>query len=949
MIVPRDYQAEAVHAVRTHFVNQNICRQLGVLPTASGKTIIFSYILMARKSNGPGLVIAHTDELLGQARDKILRVWPQARIGLVKAENNDWQDKDVVVASIQTLSKDKRLQQFSSEFFATIIVDECHHAVASSYIKALDHLAPRGSKILVVGWTATANRGDKSSLRKVFDKMVFYRSVDQMVQAGWLVPPISQYVNINADFGKLKTTAGDFNKQEMADELNTEENNKDIVRAWWRYAWTQGRKCTICFTVDVKHAYALHLWFTRCPGVVAEVIHGDSPDRKEILERFKLGQINVLLNCLDEQTEILTRRGWAGIDDFKDTDMTAVWDQETDKITWEPVTNIVRRKVQPGERMVTVRNQSLDIRVTEGHSMRVGTRSGDSPIWKSVKAGSLPEQTNPYYFPLSGYAEPEQIKMPEVKRPSSSINRQISALSYYYRKQGNSKDKAKELATKAVMDRINFNYTSSDQLSLDDCRFIGLFITDGHFDNSEGYRGITIGQSWVYPQHHQEIKRILESCGFDYTYNESDNIKSSYKQGRYCIPIGSIGGKLKRAGFKRLLPYLDKDGSELLFNLCRQQVQALIEGIHLGDGSKHYHEYGANPRKNPGWEISKTNKVLFDKLQILLILRGFRASMSGPRIQLNGTKPIYTLYISDKQYQLTNNASVPTSGGNPAIFEDFILEERVWCVTNQTHTIITRRNGKVVIMGQCMVLTEGFDHEAVDCILIARPTVSQGLYMQMIGRGLRPILGPDGRADFNAKPNCLVLDTVGNSVNHKLVTMPMVYGGQDYKPNTTKARDVAKQSKPRKISLKLYGDSRQVGGSGFTMFPWLELSSEDIVLSFPFKHPFALRVCFNFEVNQWQYQHFYYQGMQPYVQVKASYDNAASAIIQAEADAVVIARDPKKLANDAYWRKKKVSEKQKETLAKLKITLEDINSLTIGEVSDIITSHVMNHAILRLN
>jgi len=171
MIVPRDYQAEAVHAVRTHFVNQNICRQLGVLPTASGKTIIFSYILMARKSNGPGLVIAHTDELLGQARDKILRVWPQARIGLVKAENNDWQDKDVVVASIQTLSKDKRLQQFSSEFFATIIVDECHHAVASSYIKALDHLAPRGSKILVVGWTATANRGDKSSLRKVFDKM----------------------------------------------------------------------------------------------------------------------------------------------------------------------------------------------------------------------------------------------------------------------------------------------------------------------------------------------------------------------------------------------------------------------------------------------------------------------------------------------------------------------------------------------------------------------------------------------------------------------------------------------------------------------------------------------------------------------------------------------------------------------------------------------------------
>jgi superfamily II DNA or RNA helicase len=80
---------------------------------------------------GPALVLAHRDELIRLAVDKLLMVNADFEIGLVKVEENDV-STPIVVASVQTLSRPNRLAQLCQDF-RTVIVDEAHHGVADTY------------------------------------------------------------------------------------------------------------------------------------------------------------------------------------------------------------------------------------------------------------------------------------------------------------------------------------------------------------------------------------------------------------------------------------------------------------------------------------------------------------------------------------------------------------------------------------------------------------------------------------------------------------------------------------------------------------------------------------------------------------------------------------------------------------------------------------------------
>lgn len=68
-------------------------------------------------------------------------------------------------------------------------------------------------------------------------------------------------------------------------------------------------------------------------------------------------------------------------------------------------------------------------------------------------------------------------------------------------------------------------------------------------------------------------------------------------------------------------------------------------------------------------------------------------------------------------------------------------------------------SGKCLVLVNCMVLTEGFDAPLTSCVVIGRPTLNGGLYVQCVGRGLR--LAP-------GKTDCLVLDVAGASLKHSL-------------------------------------------------------------------------------------------------------------------------------------------------------------------------------------
>src|SRR5215208_1145889 len=95
-----EYQRDTAEAIR-RAEQRGIRRQLIALPTGAGKTVNFSHLIGRRR--GRALVLAHREELLAQAADKIRTVDPAAAIGLVKAEANETA-APIVVASIQTLA-----------------------------------------------------------------------------------------------------------------------------------------------------------------------------------------------------------------------------------------------------------------------------------------------------------------------------------------------------------------------------------------------------------------------------------------------------------------------------------------------------------------------------------------------------------------------------------------------------------------------------------------------------------------------------------------------------------------------------------------------------------------------------------------------------------------------------------------------------------------------------
>lgn len=286
----RPYQRECVDII----MESDCRRQTIVMPTGCGKTVTFA--ALAKEMNVRTLILAHRDELLDQAIDKIRMVWPEVDIGKVKAETNEY-TAQVVVASVQSATKDRRLEQLKEQNFKLCICDECHHSTADSYRKIIDELGFNDStnNKLLVGFTATPNRSDGTGLDSVFDEIIFERTLQQMIAAGYLTDLKGQKVITRTNLDSIKTIAGDFAVNSLATAVNTPERNKIIVDSYIKYA---AGKPAIAFCADVQHSKDLAEAFSAV-NIPSVAVYGDMDinDRKEALRQFKEGTVKILTNC----------------------------------------------------------------------------------------------------------------------------------------------------------------------------------------------------------------------------------------------------------------------------------------------------------------------------------------------------------------------------------------------------------------------------------------------------------------------------------------------------------------------------------------------------------------------------------------------------------------------------------------------------------------------------
>ncbi len=290
----RAYQREAIDAVIA--ARRAGTRRMVVCPpTGAGKTVIFSHL--ARLATRQVLVLAHREELLAQAVDKLSRAMEGTRVvGLERGTSRAPTDAKVLVASIRSLHPDRIGGVLGGRDLGLIIYDECHHAPADANLRVLRTIGafePDWPGTLL-GFTATTARGDGKGLDSVFERIVYSRTLPDLIDEGFLVPLKGFRIATAADLTRLSAGGADFVEAELAEAVDIEERNALVARSIQELA--RDRR-TIAFCVTVNHARNLSRALNHI-GVPAGIVHGEmaAVDRARALADFRSGRIHVLAN-----------------------------------------------------------------------------------------------------------------------------------------------------------------------------------------------------------------------------------------------------------------------------------------------------------------------------------------------------------------------------------------------------------------------------------------------------------------------------------------------------------------------------------------------------------------------------------------------------------------------------------------------------------------------------
>lgn len=265
------------------------------LPTGSGKTIVFARL--ARLARRQVLVLAHREELLQQARDKLqVALGPERRVAIEQAQQRAPDDAHVVVCSIRSLHAERLARLVRGRDVGLILYDECHHAVAADNRRVLEQLGCFDDDWTgtLLGFTATTRRGDGKPLHAVFERIVYQRGLLEMISEGWLVTLRGFRVATAADLRGLSAGGLDFREDELAEAVDIEERNALVARSIQELA--RDRR-TVAFCVTVAHARNLARALNRL-GVPAGIVHGELPGdrRARALAHFRAGHTRVLTN-----------------------------------------------------------------------------------------------------------------------------------------------------------------------------------------------------------------------------------------------------------------------------------------------------------------------------------------------------------------------------------------------------------------------------------------------------------------------------------------------------------------------------------------------------------------------------------------------------------------------------------------------------------------------------
>ncbi len=254
--------------------------------TGTGKTV--TAVSDAKGFGERTLFLAHTRELVSQAKSTFENLWQDKQVGMYVAEQKDL-DAYVVCASIQSVAQN--IEQFRPDGFGYIIIDECHHGTANTYKKILGYFKPK----FTLGLTATPERTDGEDLLELFRNVAHKLDLKTAVEMGELSPVRCIRIKTNVDLSTVRINGIKYYSQDLESKLYVPERNRVIVDTYLQYV---KNKKTVVFCASVKHAEMISQLFKE-NGIASEAVSGTlkNSERARILNEYENGSINVLCAC----------------------------------------------------------------------------------------------------------------------------------------------------------------------------------------------------------------------------------------------------------------------------------------------------------------------------------------------------------------------------------------------------------------------------------------------------------------------------------------------------------------------------------------------------------------------------------------------------------------------------------------------------------------------------
>ena len=381
-MILRPYQTDAVSACMRSWREHR--RILLVLPTGAGKTITFAAIAQHVVDRGHKvLILAHREELLEQARDKLA-----SSVGIVadleKAEHRASRDAQVVVASVQSLQGD-RLASWPADHFALVIIEEAHHAAAETYQNIIRHFDAK-----LLGVTATPDRSDKKAMGKTFEAIAYERGLAELIREGFLARPVVRTLSLSIDLRDVKSTAGDYQSSALADTLTPYFD--EIIREALPYL-SERKTLVFCPLIETSRDFVR---IAAQAGLEAKHIDGTSEDRQDLLQWFRQAKPGSIISSAMLLTEGFDEPSADCILNLRPTKSRSLYAQmigralrihpgKVDALILDPIWQCGRHNlIKPASLVATSPEQALAMEQREGDLLKIA-ETADSDRLAALK------------------------------------------------------------------------------------------------------------------------------------------------------------------------------------------------------------------------------------------------------------------------------------------------------------------------------------------------------------------------------------------------------------------------------------------------------------------------------------------------------------------------------------------------------------------------------------